>query len=242
MKKTIWILIGLVSLFPQNILGQSVVITSKLITYTRPKPSSDSKITFTVNYPRIKGKSTKLTRKIEDSISYRKVLSFKAEDEMGEYQWLEEADFQVVYNEKWILSIYLSMNGIGAHPTSFGKNAVVDLRTGNRVRVNDVFTKPDELTAQIRKIQQDEITDSTKEIKEQKDYGEVDTQKLFQHTEFKKIHLADFSVQKDGIIFHYDHGFPYYLRAFEPGGNYFLSWKELKPFIKKDGLFGKFVK
>lgn len=239
MKKACFILVCF-SIFSVIGLGQSVEIVSKKIVYTRPDPTSFLKETFSVNYPKIKSK-TKLSKKIEDAISYRKVLSFEVKDELGEYQWLEEADYQIVYNQKGVLCIYLSMTGIGAYETTFGKYAVIDLKTGNRVTAKDVFINFNKLITTIRNLQKAEIAESTKEIKSQTDYGDVDTIELFKYTKFQKIHLEDFSIDKNGVTFHYSYGFPRILYPLEPAGNYFLSWQKIKPFIKRSGLLHKFI-
>jgi hypothetical protein len=43
------------------------------------------------------------------------------------------------------------------------------------------------------------------------------------------------------VTFLYDAGFPHAIQALEPNGNYFFSYAELRPFIKKDGLLGTFI-
>jgi hypothetical protein len=224
------------------VLAQSVKISSKKITYTRPKAKSEFKKTFTVNYPKVKGISPSLAKKIEDSISYKKVLSFDLDDEINESDWLEEANFEVSYNQNYILCVYLSMEGSAAHPNYFGKSATVDLTTGKRIFVNDVFINQDKLVKKIIELQQDEIKDSIADIKSQPDYSNENTDELFKYAKFEKIHLEDFTIREDGVIFHYDYGFPYILRAIEPTGTYQLSWKELKPYIKKGSKFAQFVK
>jgi len=45
-----------------------------------------------------------------------------------------------------------------------------------------------------------------------------------------------------GVAFFYDYGFPNVLKALEPEGELRLSWAEVKPFIKKDGLLTRFVR
>ncbi len=241
MKKVFTFQIILLFLSLSN-FGQSVVITPRKVTYTRPNTNSQFKEKFTVTYPKVSGTSTKLVKKIEDSISFRKVLSFNLKDERFNNNWLEAADYSVSYNQNWILSIYLSMEGTAAYPTFFGKSAVVDLKTGNRLTVQNVFTNLSKLIGLIREIQKAEIEDSIKEIKSNPDFKDTDVAELFKFAEFKRIHLEDFSVSKDGISFHYNYSFPRYYLPIEPGGNYLLSWKELKPFIRKGSLFAQFVK
>lgn len=222
--------------------GQSVVIVPKKITYTRTKPISEYNKNFTITYPIVQVGSTKLAKKIEASISYEKVMSFSVDNEINDSQWLEEAEYSVYYNQKGVLCIYLSFSGTGAYETFWGKYAVVDLKTGNRVFVKDVFKNLNGLAAMIRKIQKEEIEITTKEIKQAKDYGEVNTDDLFKYVDFKPINLENFSLNADGVIFQYHYGFPRIYYPLEPSGNYFISWKEIKPFIKRDGLLEKFIR
>ena len=53
--------------------------------------------------------------------------------------------------------------------------------------------------------------------------------------------LDEFSVGAKGITFLYDAGYPHAIQAFEPIGEYFFSYSELKPFIRRDGLLGQFI-
>ena len=241
MKKASLLILFLLVL-STTILGQSVKIVPKKVTYTRPNVTSSFKKTFTVTYPIVKGPSPALAKKIEESISYKKVMSLDIEDEINNSDWLQEAEFQVGYNQKGVLSIYLNFTGIGAHEQYFGKNVVVDLKTGRRVTAKDVFRNMNGLVAQIKKIQDDEIAESSKEIKTQKDFNDVNTDELFRYVDFKKIHLEDFSINEKGVSFQYDYGFPRLYMMIEPGGSYFLSWREIKPFIKRDGLLEKFIR
>lgn len=245
MKKNICFSFGLVvllTIFASAPSAQSLRIASKKVTYTRPKPSSDFKKTFTVNYPKVSGVRGNLAKKLAYSISYQKVLNFRVADELGEYQWLEEADFSVGYNKKGVLSIYLSMTGTAAHQTTVGKNIVVDLKTGKQVKPAGVFTNLSGLVAKLKEIQNQDIREGIKIIKADPDYSNENTVELFKFADFKILNLDGFSVNDDGVSFVYDYGFPYILRTIEPGGNYFLSWREIKPFIKRPGLLGKFVR
>jgi hypothetical protein len=59
--------------------------------------------------------------------------------------------------------------------------------------------------------------------------------------EFKVEHLNDFSVGDKGVTFLYDAGYPHVIKAFEPDGQYFFSYAELKPYIKPNGPLGQFL-
>src|SRR5438445_9374102 len=137
--------------------GQSVVITGKKVTYKRPKPMSEYKKTFTINYPKVKASTPALSKKIEAAISYASVLNLNLRDELRDTQWLEEADYEVGYNKNGILSIALSMDGSAAYPDGTTKYAIVDLRSGMRVRPTDVFSNLPGLLASVRKAKDKEI-------------------------------------------------------------------------------------
>lgn len=231
----------LLVVFSTAVFTQSVVITSKKTTYTRKKPIMDFKKTFTVNRPVVKAATPALSKKIQTAISPEKVLMFNLQEELTEIQWLEEADYEVLYNKNGILTVSLLMTGTGAYPTTY-KNVVVNIKTGTTVKAADVFTNLKGLAAFVKKQQVEEVKASIEEIKKDKDFNEPNPESLFESTNFEVINLEDFSVNDEGVIFKYDYGFPHVIEALEPGGSYQFSWKQLKPFIKPTGLFGQFVK
>ncbi len=241
MKKSLLLLLIILA-FSTFTFAQSVKITSKKVTYTRPKPIADFKKTFTVNYPKVKAATPALSKKIENSISYSKVLGLNIEEEKREYQWLEAADYLVGYNKKGILCIYLSLEGTAAYPTSIGKNVVVNLKTGNQAKPADVFTNLAGLIAEIKKQQQEEIKQAKEDYKKDSETADFDGSEYFDSADFKIENLEGFAVTDTGVIFSYNYGFPRIIQALQPTGNYSLSWAELKPFIKRDGLLGQFVR
>lgn len=223
------------------IFGQSVKITPKTVTYTRPNVESSFKKTFKITYPIITAANPILANKIQESISYKKVLSLDIEDEINNSEWLLEAEYKVTYNSRGVLSIYLGYIGLGAYEQYYGKNVVVDLKTGKRVNAKNVFRNLNGLIFEIKKLQKEEIAESIKEIEEQKDFNDVNSETLFKYVDFTKSHLEDFSIDSKGVWFKYNYGFPRILMMIEPTGNYFLSWKKIKPFINSKGLFKRFI-
>ncbi|MBS1792496.1 MAG: hypothetical protein JSS81_01510 [Acidobacteria bacterium] len=228
--------------FVSAAFGQSVVVTGKKTTYTRPKPSMDFKKTFTVNYPKIRAATPALSRKIEAALDYGKNNLVSLKDEMGEYQWLEEADYEVSYNKNGFLCVYLSATGTAAYPTSIGKYVVVDLKTGNALKAAAVFANFPGLIAEVKKIQDTEVKQSIEDLKKEPDFQGENPESLFEYTKFEALNLEGFSITDDGVSFHYEYGFPHVIYALEPGGDYFLGWKDIKPFVKPTGPFARFVK
>ncbi|CAN5505889.1 hypothetical protein BH10ACI2_BH10ACI2_09880 [soil metagenome] len=222
--------------------GQSVVITGKKVTYKRPKPFADYKKEFTITYPKVKAATPALSKKIESSISYASVLHLDLQGELMDFQWLEDADYQVGYNKNGVLSIELSMEGSGAYLSVDSKTAVVDLRSGVRVRPANVFTNLNGLAAMVRKAQKDEIAESIKEIKKDPEYEEPNPERLFKDANFKTVNLDEFSVNGDGVTFHYNYGFPHAIQALGPSGNFTFTWSQLKPYIKRGGLLTRIAR
>jgi hypothetical protein len=241
MKKAILFCL-FVLIFSAFSFAQSAKITGRKVTYTRPHVSENFRKNFTVNYPKISGISPSIARKIEKTISYEAVLGLNIKEEQTELQWLEEADFQVSYNKNGLLSVYLFASGAGAYPSVYGKNIVIDLKTGAKLSAKDIFTNLEELVVKVREKQQKEIADSVEEIKNNSDYEEENPEQLFESVDFAIENLEDFSIDESGITFHYNYGFPHAVKALEPSGEYFFSWKELRPFVKRGGLLARFVR
>ncbi|MGD9563957.1 MAG: hypothetical protein AB7F88_17770 [Pyrinomonadaceae bacterium] len=223
------------------VTAQSVQITSKKTVYTRPKPIADFKKTFTVAYPKVKASTPAMSRKIESTISYRKVLNLDVNEEVTEYQWLEEAGYEVNYNTRGILVITLSMSGVGAYPDETSRTVVVDLRNGERITSADAFANLNGLVAIIKKKQRAEIEAAIAELKKDSDINENDPAQLFADKEFTAKDLDEFAIDDDGVTFIYDYGFPHAIEALQPEGRYKFNWSEIAKFVKLSGPFAQFV-
>jgi hypothetical protein len=222
--------------------GQSVTVTPRKVVYKRPKPIMDFKKEFSVIYPKITGVSRPLAAKIEKTISYASAFKFRVRDELGEYQWLEEASYDVDYNKRGILSVYLTLMGTGAYTSSFGKNVVVDLRTGNRVTPRAVFVNLDRLAAICRQRQEEEMKASLEAIRRDEPGFAESANEFFKIADFKAANLDWFLIDDNGVTFVYEYGFPRIALNLQPDGRYVFSWAELKPYIKRGGLLAKFIR
>ena len=65
---------------------------------------------------------------------------------------------------------------------------------------------------------------------------------MFGENKYTLENLDDFSISDKGITFQYDYGFAHAIQALQPDGTYFFTFAQLKPYIKKTGVFGQFVK
>jgi len=223
--------------------GQAVPITSKTQTYTRTKPIMPEKRTFTVRRPIVTAATPALSRKINAAIDPVTVLEIDIKEEMDEIQWLYEADFQEVFNDRGILTLMIWMEGSGAYVSGVTKYVVVDVRRGERVKPSDVFTDIPGLVAAAKAKLNQRIDESIKEITKDPDWdNEEDPRHLFEDNDLTESDLANFSVDMAGVAFHYEFGFPHVIKALEPDGEFRFSWNEIKPFIKPGSLLAKPVR
>lgn len=218
---------------------QTVTITPKKTVYRRPKPQHEFKRTFTVRRPIAKASTPALSRKITAAISPENVLELNIREELNEYQWLEEADYKVLFNQNGILCVEQSMTGTAAYPDSVTRTVVVDIRRGVLVAVADVFNDLPRLADIVKKAQDAEVAAAKKEMKPDPD---ARPEELFSETNFTVEDFGQFAIDARGVTFIYDYGFPHVLEAFQPEGRFHFTWTQLRPFIRKDGLLARFVR
>ena len=219
--------------------SQTVVITPRKTVYRRPKPPYDFKTTFTVRRPIARASTVTLSKKITAAISPEKVLELNIREEMNEYQWLEEADYKVLYKQNGVLSVELWMSGTAAYPDSVTKRVVVNVATGSAVRPSNVFKDLPALAKLVKKAQAAEIVAATAEMRSDPD---ARPEELFSEANFTLEDFKEFSVDGKGVTFYYDYGFPHVLEALHPDGEFRFSWGQLRPFVRTDGLLARFVR
>jgi hypothetical protein len=241
MKRNLFVFI-LLLIFAPAAFSQSVVITPKKTIYRRPKPLMECKKSFTVIRPRVTGLSPALNKKVESVISYEKVSNLNVREELNKIQWLEEASYDVNYNKNGILDITIFMSGAGAYPSVFQRNIAVDLKTGERIRPQDVFTNLGGLAAKVKKAQLAEMKKATEDYKKDADAADFDASEYFDKADFTIKNLAEFTIGEKGVTFIYNYGFPHVALALQPEGRFFYDWSELKPFIRRDGLLARFAR
>ncbi len=219
--------------------SQSVVVTPKEFIYKRPKPIQDFKKSFVVMRPQIKARTPALSRKIEQTVSYEKNNGFNLKEEISENQWLEEANYKVIYNKNGLLDILLITEGSAAYSSFVDKEVVVNIKTGNGINAPSVFTSLKGLALKVSQAQKAEIRKAI--IQNKRDYND-DFSDLFNEVKFTVENLDEFSLSDKGITFLYDYDLPHVDIAFQPASRYFFAWTKLKPFIRRDGLLGKFIR
>jgi methylmalonyl-CoA mutase, C-terminal domain len=213
--------------------AQTIVITPKKTIYRRPKPQQDGKKTFAVRRPVAKASTAALSKRITSAISPEKALALNIREEMTEYQWLEEADYKVLFNQNGVLCVELWMMGTAAYPDSVTKRVVVNSATGATVRPSDVFRNLPALARMLKTTQAAEVAAAKQEMKSDPD---ARPEELFSETDFTVKDFKEFSVNTKGVTFYYDYGFPHVIEALQPNGEYHYSWAQIKPFVRMDSM------
>ncbi|HEX7316570.1 MAG TPA: hypothetical protein VF297_21895 [Pyrinomonadaceae bacterium] len=200
-----------------------------------------------VNYPVVSGIADRnVLTKVRALLDIKNVF----ETSLAEYRedaWLTEFDYKVNYNRNDILDITFRQEGVGAYPDTHYKHFAIDLKTGEVIKAADAF-EPDalqrlaalaneklraEVAARTAVVEQDKETDAE---------GKASLKESLQQLTFGVEHLEEFEVSDRGVTFLYDAGFPHVIQALEPDGRYFFSYGQLKPFIRRGGPLGLFVK
>lgn len=232
--------------------SQSITIAPKKTVYVRKgRDIEKNKRTFEIRYPIVSGSlAPAAKRRLENTISYWRAFDATLKESM-ETSYLSSLDYRVNYNKNGILDISLIQKGVGAYPSTQIENFVIDLKTGEQAKFNDVFERNslEKLAKMVNEKLSIEKNQILKSIDADKiNYGsndgrerEIDKQTVGE-LEFTAENFNEFSVSDKGATILYDAGFPHANLALQPRGRYFFSWAQLKPFVRRDGLLGKFVR
>lgn len=242
------LLAGLI--FCTTVAAQSVTVRPKKVIYKRTAKSvPDWKRTFEVRYPIFSGKLTPAAlRGLKARTDYWRIFDIKLADNLRDDHWLSSLDYVVKYNKHNILDLWLIMEGVGAYPDGLVKHFVFDTRTGNKVGIPDLFAAPrmPALLLKIREVMKRTEAEAFKESEEVREmlegYREDQTEFHLKPDQIDFKNLDGFTISDTGVTFLYDYSYPHVAQALEPSGEFFISYRELKPFIRRDGLLARFVR
>lgn len=228
--------------------GNGLIIVPKRTVYKRTgRDVPQYKRTFEVRSPVIKSKLAAATRKkIEQNLDYWKLFDMKLGENLRDDDWLTSCDYEVKYNRNHILDVWLTIEGVGAYPDSSTKYVVIDARTGNKVELRDIFITENltGLRDKIREKMRHTEASLDKEMKEELAIHREDEIEREFHPAPDALELKNldgFSISNKGVTFIYDYGYAHVVEALEPSGEFFLTYAQLKPFIRRDGLLARFA-
>lgn len=222
--------------------AQTVTVSPETVRYRRPKPSSPEKRYFSITRPRISGTTPGIRSRIEGQLDHTKIFGFTIAEERNESQWLSEAGYEIDFNGLGVLAVTMTIDGVGAYPSSDSRRLSFNLANGQRISMStQAGDGRDALLARLNSMLAAEIAEHKKLYKDPQ-YEVEDPEALFEGVgTFDAARLEDFSVGKDGLTFYFTYGFPHVIRALEPPGRFFLPWNELRPYINASGVFRKFL-
>ncbi|HEX8369526.1 MAG TPA: hypothetical protein VF604_13350 [Pyrinomonadaceae bacterium] len=239
---------SLIFLFAAQAFSQtgSVKISPRKVVYRRSNAEVDYKKKYTITHPKISGVNRRLKQKIERNLRYEKTFNSLFTNGLDEeYQLLDKASYRLVYNKNGILILRFSIDVSAAYESHYDRAVAVNLNTGEIIKPEDVFirAKLKQLAAKLDQSLRAEIAEAVREVK--KDLGDGDSEQIltqFEGNTFTPLYLNEFELSDKGITFVYKYEFAHIVRNYEPTGRFFLSYAQLKPFVRRDGLFGKFIK
>jgi hypothetical protein len=231
-------------------IAQSVIVKPRRVIYRRTGTAvPDFKRTFAVRYPEFSGMLTGSSLiNLRSGTNYWRIFDTTLAENLKDDHWLSSFDYTVNYNKYNILDISLFMEGVGAYPDGVTKFLVFDIRTGRKLDYSDLFTRANlpDLLSKIRSVMKRTEEAALKASDEMRgvlaDYRENSPEF---HPSPDKIEFKDlqgFGINDSGVTFQYDYGYPHVAEALEPSGEFFISYRELKPFIRTDGLLARFIR
>ncbi|MDT5272481.1 MAG: hypothetical protein QOH49_4667 [Acidobacteriota bacterium] len=198
-----------------------------------------------INLPVVSGLSDpKVLRKVRAALDLKNIFGTSL-TEYREDAWLEEFDFKVNYNKRRLLDISFWEEGSGAYPDTHHAHFAINLRTGDVLKARDVFEAGalQTLTGMVNKKLRAEIAEQVRVVEQDKDIEDKSGLKEeLSGLSFSVENLDNFMVGDTGVTFLYDAGFPHVIQALQPEGQYFFTYAQLAPYVRRDGPLGVFVK
>ena len=211
------------------------------------KSNGESPREVKISLPSLSGlKDEKVHTKLMDLLSLKSLFGDSLEDIRAE---VVEGDlgtqgvgFEVIYNQHNLLDINFWMETMGAYPSTINVHRAINLKTGDILTAADVFNKSklDKLVKNVKVLKKAAEKEALKERSLEERETILDGIK--EASSYNIKNLDDFSISDKGITFLYSYGFRHAVQALEPTGSYFISYKDLKPFINPHGPLGVFVK
>jgi hypothetical protein len=210
-----------------------------ILTHKRQWPNGAVEtIAAKIQYPVVQGDEM---AKIQDAISLQQAYGQSLAEIRAEYQeyyWLREISYETNYNRNGVLQLTYTIAGVGAYPSQSEKYIPVDLYSGKIITPDTLFSQENQtkiaaiVDDMMQKAIQQAITEKSQE------FG-LDAQEMHDRLDgkhFQAEDLKNFVIGDQGITFVYDFGFPHVSLALVPQEKYFVSYAQLQPYLRKQGV------
>lgn len=215
---------------------QKISLTAQTKTFKHAGSGREAKL----RYPIVTGvNDPTLQAKLQNAIDLKTVFGRSIEEMETDFQenyWLRQLDYTVNYNDRGMLSLTYSGDGVGAYPSGFARYQSVNLKTGEILRPHHLF-KTASLGVIARLVDRElqaAIQTKLVQLDQDKDAQDID-RAIFRSHQFRIRHLNDFTLTPEGIQFHYRFDFPRVLLAAEPNSDFLIPYSALKDHWKDKG-------
>lgn len=196
-----------------------------------------------VRYPIVQGLSNTIAlRRIQNTLAMKNVFGSTLAEFRRE-PGLLSFDYKVNYNRNYLLDIAFTGEAEGAYPETATKHFLIGLKDGKVITAADAFNP--ESQAALARLADNKLQDEIKELlqaNEEDKHADAGQKSMVKdqlsELKFGVKHLDQFSVNDKGITFLYDAHFPHAIRALQPAGEYFFSYAELRPYLRRNGPLG----
>ncbi len=190
------------------------------------------------------GKETSVAQmSLKQIIDYFVNHAKKEVKEKGYLMGLTNIDYEIILNDKGILSFINKNEFIAAHPTTNMEYFCFDLKTGKKIESNqkqeDIFSSPKQKQVFMQGLKT-KIEARGKE--KMKELDAETTPELSERIKSISLENVTFMITPKGIDYIYSYDLPHVMQAIEPEITYSFSWQELDKFVKKDGVLAPFYK
>jgi hypothetical protein len=202
-----------------------------------------------VRFPIISGLPNRaIQRKVQEAVSLKTVFESSLEEMRQEFQtrsyWLSEIEYEINYNQNFLLDITFTRSGVGAYPSSYDHHVVVDLRTGNPLTAADLFEPKSlpQLRELVDQALRSQVATKLAELRQTYDPSDLEfVQERLEKRSFEQKDLDTFSISDRGITFFYDYDLPHVAKPAEPSGRFFFTYEQLKDYIQPQGPLRPFT-
>jgi hypothetical protein len=154
-----------------------------------------------------------------------------------------DIDYQVIYNENYILSFSYERYDAFPRPRSSSERRVFDLKTGDVVRAKDIF-RPNLTPALARVVDQRFQWFMKRQLakyrEESSDEEYNSLKNMLAEKSFSPDRLDNFTVDGQGVTFYYAYGVSPFYPMFDTEILTF-DYEELKGYINPEGILGQFI-
>jgi hypothetical protein len=170
---------------------------------------------------------------MNQALSYQAMTGESIEETLANYadcqRGIVGTSYVVNLNEACVLDITLLVDYYGAYPSTFTYYVNLDTVTGLQLTTDDMFDfdRQDDLASVLDGMLQERIADAVEVYT-----GDLGVDRgMYEGYSFTVRDLGSLTIGPDGVVFHYDFGFPHVAAAAEPDGELFLDWDTLGPLL-----------